>query len=368
MTISREFIESIKEQATLATPVEQESGFAQLVAFIRAGVPDWDANNDALYRSLPFIVEQVILWLQLGLINARSYLGIFAQGARLDSVGISSIPPVVRNIGESDEDYFQRIVNAPRTLSAATLSYYEARAREALPAIVDTLALHALNRRDVTVWCLKEGYTPLTDEEILAVSASVNDRDIREAGMEAHFTRPTITDYTINVTIYHDPRRESEEAIKMQSMQALEAYTRQAQIIGGPIYRSAIFDAAHVADTIQVIINEPAYDLAPPRIDINGDGAGAYAELEVDESTGAISGIQLIRNGEGYTAATATITSPPPGGVQATATLSIITTGTQSGQIESITVGNAGSGYIAQPSSTHGVCYRATNIDVEVLP
>lgn len=66
-------------------------------------------------------------------------------------------------------------------------------------------------------------------------------------------------------------------------------------------------------------------------------------------STGAIQSILISSRGSGYTAApTVTISAPPQGGTQATATASI----SASGQLNSITITNSGSGYLSQPTIT----------------
>lgn len=66
-----------------------------------------------------------------------------------------------------------------------------------------------------------------------------------------------------------------------------------------------------------------------------------------DPSDGTISAITIDAPGTGYTTATVVIAPPPAGGVQATATATIV-----AGEITGITVDNPGSGYLTAPVVT----------------
>jgi hypothetical protein len=64
---------------------------------------------------------------------------------------------------------------------------------------------------------------------------------------------------------------------------------------------------------------------------------------------GGVASISIVNPGSGYNpSATATLSAPPPGGVQATA--DVVVTETTNGQVVSIDLGNGGSGYTSPPT------------------
>lgn len=67
----------------------------------------------------------------------------------------------------------------------------------------------------------------------------------------------------------------------------------------------------------------------------------------VDPTDGTIDSLTIDSVGSGYTAATITISPPPAGGTQATATVTI-----DAGGLDTITITNAGSGYTSTPTVT----------------
>jgi hypothetical protein len=65
-----------------------------------------------------------------------------------------------------------------------------------------------------------------------------------------------------------------------------------------PAIAYAVCEDGHVVDIL--LQNGGAGYLAPPRVDLVGDGSGATAEATIDTVTGTVTGITITNPGSGY--------------------------------------------------------------------
>ena len=89
----------------------------------------------------------------------------------------------------------------------------------------------------------------------------------------------------------------------------------------------------------------------------------AYNIRAVNLASGGIAGVALTNNGSGYaTAPTVTFSAPQTaGGVTATGTAIIATTGSYAGEVIAVTITNAGTGYTSAPTVTFSIPGTGTN-------
>lgn len=124
---------------------------------------------------------------------------------------------------------------------------------------------------------------------------------------------------------------------------------------------SAIIDAAGSINQINVPLSGSGYT-SPPTVTISaptGNTATATTTIgSILSPTGTVLGglVNLfpVLSGSGYSSLslpTVTISAPPVGGTQASAT-AVLGTGTQAGQVISYTITDAGSGYVSPPTVT----------------
>lgn len=259
MTLSRDFLSQLK--ALARNPYDREASEANLRAYLQAALPNWEPDRDELLsRALPLISEY--LFLQVEMINNDWHNGqmVNAQGLYLDAFGVQR-PPILRTVGESDEDYLFRLANSGASLNIGSLASIEASVRAFNNLILDVQAVTNANRQDVNVYALKAALAALSAAEQTALSAHLNDRANKIAGTELTVASVTQTAFTIDVTLRH-AADVAADVITADARMGLYAWLAAGQKIGQGVYRSAIIAEAHVPGVSDVTVAQPSADLA----------------------------------------------------------------------------------------------------------
>ena len=346
--VTKQYIDHIKSTARLWQPYDREQDEVALVQFLQAGLPDWNAAADNLLRrAVPLMVEYNRMRSETAHAQVLRSLLAFAEGEDLDVIGLGP-PPVFRYVGEPDEDYRVRIANSQLGLSIGSLGSAESRARLALPALTDVLAVVAPNRQNVAVFALKGEHQQITTTERTSLEEFLQARDGVIAGVEITAPAPTFVEYSISVIARYD---KSQTAVVLEPLirSAIYAYLGQNHL-GRPVYRSAINDAAHIPGVSDVVVLSPPHDLAPPELVISGGNPvlPARAAIRVAPYIGASGGIASItvtNGGSGYISGAPVVSISGGGGSGATATATV-----ENGAVTAATITNPGSGYTTPPT------------------
>ena len=226
---------------------------------LRSGLPNWtEAPGETLSRSLALMAEVVFVHGEVEIANWEQGLLIFATGTNLDIIGVDR--GVLRETGEEDDDYRLRIANAGIDEALGSLTYYERRAVRFQADVVDAQAVVLANRQDVAVYALKSNHVALTPTEQAAMLSHLNDRAKKIAGVEVSMPAVTETAYTIALTIRHSAANAG-DVIAADARAAIYALLADSQLIGAPVYKSALQAAAFVANVLDVEVTAPAADL-----------------------------------------------------------------------------------------------------------
>ena len=163
---------------------------------------------------------------------------------------------------ESDEALRLRAQSAFEGMSVAGPSAaYEFFARSASGQVADARATSPSPAEVVIAVLSTEGDGTASPELLAAVSAAVNDEEVRPLGDRVTVRSADITEYVIDATLYLYPGPESEPIINA-AMASLRAFlTANDKKIGRDIVRSALSAALHVQGVQRVVINSPADDL-----------------------------------------------------------------------------------------------------------
>ncbi len=163
---------------------------------------------------------------------------------------------------ESDEALRLRAQAAFEGMSVAGPSAaYEYFARSASGQVSDARATSPSPAEVVVAVLSTEGDGTASSELLAAVTAAVNDEEVRPLGDRVTVQSAEIIEYDIDATLYLYPGPESEPIINaaMASLQTFLADNDKK--IGRDIVRSAISAALHVQGVQRVVINTPADDL-----------------------------------------------------------------------------------------------------------
>ncbi|CAB5660932.1 baseplate J/gp47 family protein [Klebsiella pneumoniae] len=163
---------------------------------------------------------------------------------------------------ESDEALRLRAQAAFEGMSVAGPSAaYEYFARSASGQVADARATSPSPAEVVVAVLSTEGDGTASTELLAAVTAAVNDEEVRPLGDRVTVQSAEIVPYDIDATLYLYPGPESEPIINA-AMAALKAFLADNdKKIGRDIVRSAISAALHVQGVQRVVINTPADDL-----------------------------------------------------------------------------------------------------------
>lgn len=163
---------------------------------------------------------------------------------------------------ESDEALRLRAQSAFEGMSVAGPSAaYEFFARSASGQVADARATSPSPAEVVIAVLSTEGDGTASPELLAAVSAAVNDEEVRPLGDRVTVRSAEIIEYGIDATLYLYPGPESEPIINA-AMASLRVFlATNDKKIGRDIVRSAISAALHVQGVQRVVINSPARDL-----------------------------------------------------------------------------------------------------------
>lgn len=105
-------------------------------------------------------------------------------------------------------------------------------------------------------------------EDIAAVAAKLNAREVRPIADFVTVSAATITNYAVVAVLRVGPGADP-ELVRQQALARMTAYTARQHRVGAAVLRSALFATAHVAGTDglpvvdQVVLSQPAADVDP---------------------------------------------------------------------------------------------------------
>lgn len=250
---TRSDIEALRAtRATFFTPYDRAAVEAELLAVLRAGLPDWDSELDTiLRRALPLIAEHLMANTELNRAELLRGLLIFAEGEDVDLLCLDP-PAIRRRLNESDLDLIVRKVQSLSLLNLGSLRGIEERAHDADSDIVDALATLAPNRQNVRVYVVAENAAPLTPTQLGAVSNAISARDASIAGVELVALSPNIVRYQVRVAVTHNPLLVSATDTESSVRAGVYAYIERNRLIGRSLTHSGLIDAAYTEDTTDV--------------------------------------------------------------------------------------------------------------------
>lgn len=163
---------------------------------------------------------------------------------------------------ESDEALRLRAQSAFEGMSVAGPSAaYEYFARSASGKVADARATSPAPAEVVIAILSTDGDGTASPELLAAVTAAVNDEEVRPLGDRVTVRSADIVDYSIDAELFLYPGPESEPIINA-AMASLRAFlAANDKKIGRDVARSAISASLHVQGVQRVILRSPATDL-----------------------------------------------------------------------------------------------------------
>lgn len=163
---------------------------------------------------------------------------------------------------ESDEALRLRAQAAFEGMSVAGPSAaYEYFARSASGQVADARATSPSPAEVVVAVLSTEGDGTASTELLAAVTAAVNDEEVRPLGDRVTVQSAEIVEYEIDATLYLYPGPESEPIINA-ALASLQTFLKNAdKKIGRDVVRSAISASLHVQGVQRVVLNSPKGDL-----------------------------------------------------------------------------------------------------------
>lgn len=162
---------------------------------------------------------------------------------------------------ESDEDYRERIHQAPEQYSTAgPTGAYEYFTKKASTLITD-VAVESPAPAEVVVWPLLQGGTIPDDEILTKVSETLNDRKIRPLTDKVTVKKPSTVSYNVKVSYWID-RTDAAEAATIQSNveTAVKEYTVwQKSKLGRDINPTELYYRIRAAGAKRAEVAEPVY-------------------------------------------------------------------------------------------------------------
>lgn len=258
--------------------LDYEVILAELVADFKARCPDHAdmLESDPVMKTLEAWAYRELLW-RLWLNDlVRSELLATATGSDLEHIGAryavarrlldpgnpAAVPPV-QPVYESDSVLRARIQMAPEALSVAgPIGAYVYHASSAHPQVRD-VAVQSPEPGNVLVTVLAAIGDGMPDAEILAaVTAALNDEDVRPLTDRVTVQAATILPYPVQATlyIYAGP---SAEVVRATAAQNVATYTASCWRLGRRVAVSGLLAAMHVEGVQSVDLTSPAGGIAP---------------------------------------------------------------------------------------------------------
>ena len=246
--VTSAYLQSLTTRARFYPPYNHTDIERVILDALIAELPDWDSRTDTiLRRALPAIARNVAVRIETDHAQLLRGLVLYAEGPDLDVLGLGP-PPVRRNVGESDDDYRLRIINAHARLNLGSLRGVQEQCFEFNSEITDALVTLAPNRQDVRVYALK-GTDQLTNDEQAALAMSLNAAGNAILGVTVTVAEPTIIEVRAAATVTYDPAAVSAETAEADAIASMTAYINGA-LIGDTLYRNRLTDAAITASAI----------------------------------------------------------------------------------------------------------------------
>lgn len=303
--VTQAYISGLIGDGRFFPPFDRADATAQLLAHLQDNLPDWeDPPTDALlYRSLPYIAEYVQTQVELGHAQLLRGLLATAQGSDLDVIGLGP-PPVLRRVGEPDDDYRLRIANAHVLVNLGSLDGVEQRAEQFNTDIVDVRAYVSPNRQDVRVFPIGASVTQIEETARTALQTYLNGRSIHIGGVATTVAEPTVKQYRIRATATFDPTLYSREAVTALMRTALNAFVAASERVGWTVYKAVLDDAAYVPELRNVtatFVRPTSGDTFAEGDDgtpVSGDlvAAGSFTAADIYTCAQDETGIQIMVN------------------------------------------------------------------------
>ncbi|MEL5266044.1 baseplate assembly protein [Serratia marcescens] len=248
-----------------------------------------DDQREAIARTLELESEPIVMLLQENAyremllrqrINeaAQAVMVAYAIGSDLDQLGANNntprlviaqadseaIPPV-EAVMESDADFRQRIPAAFEGMSVAgPTGAYEFHAQSADGKVADASAISPAPA-EVTISVLsRDGDGTASPELLAAVSAALNDEEVRPVADRLTVQSAKIINYQIDATLYVYPGP-AIEPIMADAELRLKNYINEQRRLGRDIRLSAIYAALHTQGVQRVELAAPLADVVLDR-------------------------------------------------------------------------------------------------------
>ncbi|HEJ7828162.1 baseplate assembly protein [Serratia sp. IR-2025] len=248
-----------------------------------------EEQREAIARTLELESEPIVMLLQENAyremllrqrINeaAQAVMVAYAIGSDLDQLGANNntprltiipedseaIPPV-EAVMESDADFRQRIPAAFEGMSVAgPTGAYEFHAQSADGKVADASAISPAPA-EVTISVLsRDGDGTASPELLAAVSAALNDEEVRPVADRLTVQSAKIVDYQIAATLYVYPGP-AIEPIMADAELRLKNYINEQRRLGRDIRLSAIYAALHTQGVQRVELAAPLADVVLDR-------------------------------------------------------------------------------------------------------
>lgn len=271
----------VVEELSFETLLEERK--AALIALYPAD------QQDAITATLELESEPIVMLLQENAyrelllrqrINeaAQAVMVAYAIGDDLDQLGANNntarlvttpadseaIPPV-EAVMESDADYRQRIPAAFEGMSVAgPTGAYEFHALSADGKVADASAISPAPAEVIISILSRDGDGTASPELLAAVSAALNDEEVRPVADRVTVQSAQIIDYQIDATLYAYPGP-AVEPIMASAESRLQSYINEQRRLGRDIRLSAIYAALHTQGIQRVELAAPLEDMVLDR-------------------------------------------------------------------------------------------------------
>jgi len=222
----------------------QESAYRELVLrqrineAARAVMLAWASGTDLDHLAANYEVERLVL-----------------------SEGDSTAVPPVDPTYESDDELRARVQQAFEGLSVAgPRGAYEYHALSADGQVADVSATSPAPAQALVTVLSREGDGTASAELLAAVSAALNDEDVRPVADRLTVQSASIVDYSIAAVLHLYPGPEA-EPILAEAQTRASAYAATQRRIGRDIRLSAIYAALHVEGVQRVELLAPLADI-----------------------------------------------------------------------------------------------------------
>ena len=206
---------------------------------------------------------------------ARATMLAYARGADLEHIGarygVSRLlldpgdpdarPPVPPTY-ESDEDLRRRIQLSPEGLSTAgPTGSYEYFALSADPKVKDVVATSPSGGNVAVTVLSSEGSGVPSDELIATVQAALDAERIRPVCDTVTVSKAAVTTYDVTAQLEMDNPPDL-ELVRAESEASARHYVDQSHRLNRGVSRSGLYAALHVGGVRNVLLTEPAADIA----------------------------------------------------------------------------------------------------------